>query len=243
MAHEAEADAIELWRIDLDRAAVAVADLWHALALRPIALAGPADGRRLTAHKALRLLLARQFGTDAAVVPFVTGTGGKPHLPSDPIEFNLSHSGPVALVALSRCGPIGIDVEALRPLPLAQARRQIIEAAAITVADGCDLDSGTSYEALSLQAWVRLESVAKASGEGIGTLLQRLDVRPGRPAPSIVTEGRNATAVALDLEAGAGFVAAAASFRNCLPALRAAKLRTLPETAADLAVLIGRPTP
>jgi 4'-phosphopantetheinyl transferase len=74
-----------------------------------------ADRRRYAiAHGALRLLLARYLGQDPHDLVFATGTHGKPRLASAPaIEFNLTHSGDLALIALARNRAVGVDIESL----------------------------------------------------------------------------------------------------------------------------------
>ncbi|MHB8532292.1 MAG: 4'-phosphopantetheinyl transferase family protein [Solirubrobacteraceae bacterium] len=60
----------------------------------------------------LRLLLARYSGEAAARLELRHGANGKPWLAkAGAPQFNLSHSGPIALYAFSAEGPVGVDVE------------------------------------------------------------------------------------------------------------------------------------
>ena len=62
---------------------------------------------------ALRGILGQALGSDPAELVFEFGEHGKPRLapPHDGLHFNLSHCHDLALVALSRSGPLGIDLE------------------------------------------------------------------------------------------------------------------------------------
>ncbi len=239
MASSADRDAIEIWRIDLDAAALPVDVLWQDLSLAAVGLPVAGERWRRTAHQSLRLVIGRHIGFDAAMAGFVIGPGGKPELPGHAIDFSLAHCGPLALVAVSRCGPVGVDVEAARAFELSDARRAVLETAAIEVADGCDL-AAIEGDARTLQAWVRLEAVAKASGEGIGSLLERLDVRPGRARPGTPATGTPPVAIAIDVIAGEGHVAAVAGYRHSLSELLQARVRSFPADTAAILAAFGR---
>jgi 4'-phosphopantetheinyl transferase len=90
------------------------------------------------------------------------------------LDFNWSHSGEHALVAIARGIAPGIDIERRRPRPraLALARRFFDEAEAAALAA---LPDGARDEAF-LALWTAKEAVLKAHGRGIGYGLQRLRV-------------------------------------------------------------------
>lgn len=74
------------------------------------------DQRRyIVAHTALRDILAGYLHMAAADLPFAEGVNGKPcltfGLATTGIEFNLSHSHELALVAVARELAVGIDLE------------------------------------------------------------------------------------------------------------------------------------
>jgi phosphopantetheinyl transferase len=73
---------------------------------------------RLTASSsALRRVLAVYLGEEPARIRLERGEHGKPRLadPQGRLRFNLSHSGEIALVAVSGEFEVGVDVEAVRP--------------------------------------------------------------------------------------------------------------------------------
>ena len=72
--------------------------------------------RYLAAHGALRLLLADYLACDPLSLRVGTHENGKPFLEGARLEFNLSHSGAVALIAVARSRQVGVDVEQLRPM-------------------------------------------------------------------------------------------------------------------------------
>lgn len=73
--------------------------------------------RRLfvVSHAAVRAILARYLNTPAASIEFTSGINGKPSLvpawAASGIEFSLSHSHGVALVAVARNCAVGVDIE------------------------------------------------------------------------------------------------------------------------------------
>src|SRR5438094_222037 len=67
---------------------------------------------------ALRVLLGRYLNTAPRDLQFSYGSNGKPTLaPSACLQFNASHSGDLALFAFTTDCEIGIDVEAVHPMP------------------------------------------------------------------------------------------------------------------------------
>ena len=118
------------------------------------------DGDRerwMRAHTALRLILARFTETPAADIRFAIGPHGKPALISGGvecgIEFNLSHSGVWAMIAVTRGAPVGVDIERIR---------ENVNMAALWRRIGIDDASGS--EADLFHAWTRREAMTKAVG-------------------------------------------------------------------------------
>ncbi|HEY6729935.1 MAG TPA: hypothetical protein VI039_02805 [Solirubrobacterales bacterium] len=70
-----------------------------------------------TAADPLRRVLAVYLGEEPARIQLEKGEHGKPRLAGNepPLKFNLSHSGDLALVAVSGANEMGVDVERLRP--------------------------------------------------------------------------------------------------------------------------------
>lgn len=146
------------------------------------------DARRFIVCRArLRQLLGARLSVRPESVELVYGARGKPALANsgrNSPRFNLSHRDDLAVYALSSGGggEVGVDVEAIRPLPDADAiaarffsRR---EHAAYRALDPCDRPLGF------FQCWTRKEAFVKALGEGLSHPLDSFDVSlaPGAPA-------------------------------------------------------------
>lgn len=137
---------VDVWRVDLDdRAESAKADTLDAL------------------HE----ILARYLPGGRQAVEIERSASGKPYLskPGIPLRFNLSHCRDLALVAVSACCELGVDVERIRSVgdPLRLARR------ALSDADIAMLEKLPSDRQLAafLDLWTQLEARQKAFGRGI----------------------------------------------------------------------------
>jgi 4'-phosphopantetheinyl transferase len=141
------------------------------------------DRRHYAACRAiLRYLLGAYLGADPRALKFESGAAGKPFIANAPIAFNVSHSGSHALVAISRCGEIGVDIEAHRPLPDRDAlARQCFSPREVRCLQS--LPDGTRTEAF-FTCWSRKEAFVKAVGDGLSYPLETFDVTfaPGEVA-------------------------------------------------------------
>jgi 4'-phosphopantetheinyl transferase len=104
------------------------------------------------ARSALRAILSRYAGVAPEALGFVYGPHGKPALSSaSNIEFNLSHAGDWALIAVAGPVPVGVDIERIRPhIDMAALLRRLGESVP---------PDGDLY-----QAWTRREARSKAAG-------------------------------------------------------------------------------
>ena len=178
--------ALELWCVDTRASGPALRGLEQSVPLlsdwercRAATFADAAQAQEwLAAHIALRVVLERALGHAARGVTFVRAAQGKPRLEGAPIAFSLSHVPGLALIALARDGIVGVDVEWTRAVRVREPRRTRIEEAGAAINPSDPLPAGG--DARFLQAWVRLEAVAKAEGCGIGRLLKRLGISGDR---------------------------------------------------------------
>lgn len=142
--------------------------------------------RWLVSRAGLRDILAKYCGTRPSAVRFGTEPTGKPVLSGEKasaaLHFNLSHSGTIAAVAVSKAGPVGVDVEYLRPISdWHQVARRFFSASESsllsTVQEG-------QRELAFYCCWTRKEAVIKATGDGLSAELDSFDVslEPGEPA-------------------------------------------------------------
>ena len=141
--------------------------------------------RFIVAHAGMRLLLGHYLQQPPASIQFSYGPQGKPALAagSEPgLEFNLTHSANLALVAVTRGASIGVDLEHLTLVP---------DADALVARFFCPREQ-VAFKRLSasqrtlafFNLWTRKEAWLKATGEGIGHLLGQVEVSflPGQPA-------------------------------------------------------------
>ena len=132
----------------------------------------------------LRRLLAGYGGTQPDSLEFTYGPQGKPALSGSAagLQFNVAHSGDLVLVAVTRSGVVGVDVEEVRTL--ADCEELV---ARFFSADECSKFRGLPAEekpAAFFNLWTRKEAWLKATGEGITHLLNQVEVSflPSEPA-------------------------------------------------------------
>lgn len=167
---------LHLWRLD-----TAGDDPWDWQA--QMALLDPAQTRRaagmlhaghrqrwVQAQAGLRRILAGYLVRPPGSLAFVRGVAGKPALhptndPAGTLEFNLTTTGDLALVAVSAGFAVGVDCEWIRP------RRDLLAVAhrmfpAHTAAALAALPEGERELAFH-RAWTALEADAKYDGRGL----------------------------------------------------------------------------
>lgn len=127
--------------------------------------------RRELAHLAQGVLLARYLGMTPAMLELERGAGGKPRLRGEPLQFNLSHSERLALVAVASVLPVGVDVQAPHP----NASKPWFATRICTAREYAHFHEAPGPEDL-LRLWVRKEAVIKARGEGSYMAVGELDV-------------------------------------------------------------------
>lgn len=132
--------------------------------------------RYTTAHATLRHLLAQQGAPAAADrLELREGPLGKPWLAQQPgLRFSLSHSQGLALIAIGRHGPLGADIERLRPMPDALGLARCCLTPRENAALG-RLPRAHRDRAL-LTCWTRKEACLKATGLGLQVPLRMLEV-------------------------------------------------------------------
>ncbi len=132
---------------------------------------------------ALRLLLGRYLAVRPCCVPFSYGPKGKPRVEGRrEIQFNVAHSGSMALLGFTLGCEIGIDLEQIRPLQNA-----------LEIADRffC-VEEATELASLSAELrerafflyWTAKEACIKALGEGLAAPLDafRVTTHPNEQA-------------------------------------------------------------
>ena len=143
--------------------------------------------RWVAARWALRRTLSQYLGVEPAAVALEVGENGKPRaVVGEGLEFNLSHSGGLALVAVAE-REVGVDVELIAPrqdLPaLAERALPAADASAVRAASADD------RAAVFYGAWTRYEARLKCLGSGLGSVpswdrvtVEDIEVAPGYAA-------------------------------------------------------------
>jgi 4'-phosphopantetheinyl transferase len=113
--------------------------------------------RWIRARSALRSILGHSSGIPAAEIRFSLGPHGKPAIAQGGgVEFNLSHSGAWAMIAVSREVPVGIDIEHIREK--VDMKVLLARLGERNLPDG---------ETDLYRAWTRREAMTKAAGCGL----------------------------------------------------------------------------
>jgi len=131
----------------------------------------------VVARGVLRMLLGDYLKLEPSAVRLTYSAHGKPALSADhasDLQFNLSHSGSLALIAFTRGARIGVDIERIRPefdgQRIADRFFTETEAAALRA---CPDSLRTRRFA---RQWTRKESFIKAHGEGLSYPLNAFSV-------------------------------------------------------------------
>lgn len=167
----------------------------------------------ILAHGALRILLGNYTNTDAREIQLTYGPQGKPRVDAEPLDFNISHSGDIALLAFTRGCELGIDIEQVRPLPeMYDIARNFFTP---EETEELLLLPIEQRQRAFYRCWTRKEACIKAHGGGLSIPLNsfRVTLAPDISAKFVSLErnGRGTTPLTLvDLTISPEFVAALA---------------------------------
>jgi len=160
----------------------------------------------------LRHILSKYLGQSPCEFVFCYNSYGKPALVSTSgehlLHFNVSHSGRLALYAITPCLEVGVDIELVRPV---EDAKDIVKH---FFSNQEKVDFITLPERMKQQAfytcWTRKEAYIKARGEGLSYPLDKFSVSmiPNQPARLLQTNGDNNKWSLRAILPGAGYVAA-----------------------------------
>ncbi len=163
------AKQLHLWRIDLNETDEELETVLSEEEQARIKRLHKAQDRTrfIKARGAMRLLLGCYLATPPEELSFVYGPRGKPFLasPASVLTFNLTHTGNMALLAISREAAIGIDLEQVREKPNfhAIAGRVFDE----TIQQELSPLEGVALAEAFFFHWTAYEARMKAIGNGI----------------------------------------------------------------------------
>ena len=131
--------------------------------------------RYVIGRTALRRVLANVLGLQPEQVPIIRGARGRPGLAGDPrIDFNVSHTGDVALIGVTDGGRVGVDVErADRTINVDGISRKFLTDNERALLAPMDADAARRTV---LTLWTCKEAMSKATGDGLSAPFARIDV-------------------------------------------------------------------
>jgi 4'-phosphopantetheinyl transferase len=176
-------DEVHLWCVALDKVAPAQQRLELILSdgerERAARFHFSKDRECFTATRALlRTILAAYLACDPKDLVFRYSEKEKPSLNSGysgtPVEFNVSHSGTIGLLAFTRGRQLGVDVERIRADfdHEAIARRFFSEHELRQLASLPPAERDRGF----FRCWTRKEAFIKATGSGLSVPLHQFDV-------------------------------------------------------------------
>lgn len=140
--------------------------------------------RYIVGRASLRQILSAYLGVAPDRIGFSYGPHGKPALafPREPLTFNVSHSGDLALYAVSWDRRVGVDVERARHVDDLQG----LAAQVFAPAEREELASLPVDQRASafFEGWTRKEAFIKAVGDGLSHPLHTfvVSLNPAKPA-------------------------------------------------------------
>lgn len=224
-------NGVQVWRVDLDCAEAVRTELYSYLSTdeRDRAARFKFEHHRhhfIAARGYLRLILAAFLSQPPVSLVFEYGDRGKPflatsprpHAPTPPLYFNVSHSGGVALYAISGDRPVGIDIEAIRTVSSIAdlAQRFFFAEEAAVIKNLVPPQQETAF----FRGWTRKEAYLKATGDGLAGL-ESIPVTLLTPAsahtPTQMSIGENWWLTDVELEPGfVGAIAVSMAMPNAI---------------------------
>jgi 4'-phosphopantetheinyl transferase len=127
----------------------------------------------------LREMLGSLLGAPAAAVPIILGLHGKPALAraaqAGTLRFSMAHCDDLLLVAVTRLGDVGVDVERIREIERWARVADRVFGSSDRAALGREIANGDDPSEVFFRIWCRGEAELKAIGCGISGLSAHRD--------------------------------------------------------------------
>lgn len=143
-----------------------------------------------------------------ACVSFSYGAFGKPELDRSEVQFNVSHSRGMGMIAVTRGREVGCDIERIDPEFGSEniperffSPAEVAALRALPLAQQCDA---------FFRCWTRKEAFIKACGMGVSLALDSFDVSLGPDQPAALLRGADGWSLQA-VDAPEGFAAAVAA--------------------------------
>ncbi len=157
--------------------------------------------RFIAAHSWLRRILSAYLDTPPAAIAFAYSAHKKPYLPSSGIfsvQFNLSHSGDMAVCAITSNHPVGIDIEEIKKTNYTDLAKRFFSADEYNMLiQSPEENQATIFYAI----WVRKEAILKATGKGLSIPLNKFTVSIQTSVSHIELENQSWSLLPLSIHA------------------------------------------
>lgn len=191
------ADRVDVWRIPTSVDEEAVSQFHAVLSEAQKARAARmrvAEKRcqYIIAQGLTRMLIGTIVGTAAESLEFDRGPKGKPYLGGEfadtGIQFNMTHTSHMALIAITMNREVGVDIERIRDnLQWEKLARRYFSPQ--EYGEFSSLPESERLRAF-FTCWTRKEAVLKAIGTGLGGGLASFDVSIGPQSPPALLDNR-----------------------------------------------------
>jgi len=158
---------VDIWRIELDRITATISILSTSEQERINRFQTETLRQRgIAVRNGLRNILGGYLDCRPGEIEFKSADNGKPYLATKKITFNLSHSGPFALIAVHQQEQLGIDIEKIKQRNnISAIASRVLPPATVEI-----LNSITEPEQRNIEftrAWTAFEARQKMTGNGI----------------------------------------------------------------------------
>ena len=185
-------DEVHVWKVDLSASVADVRLLSRDEHERAARFHFEKDRQHFkAARSALRIILGRYVKVPPGSLEFGQTEYGKPFLTNPEaagVLFNLSHSGEIAVIAVTRDREVGVDVEFARPdFATNEVAEHFFSVAEIYTLSGLEPHLRTQA---FFNCWTRKEAYVKARGEGLSMPLDVFDVSLAPDVPAAMLSNR-----------------------------------------------------
>lgn len=142
--------------------------------------------RFIVARAMLRFILARYLSTPPHQLEFSYNSHGKPALScTTDLQFNLSHSGELALLAIGKTHPLGIDLEHFSTRPYQGIAQHLFSPLEIQALAGV---ANHIKPMIFFHIWAQKEAFIKACGLGLAYPTQTFNVPTFPPSHHVILD-------------------------------------------------------
>lgn len=178
---------IHIWRVDLHRIDFEGKMDFQLPEIELLAAGNrqlEADCKRYIASRyVLRSLLGRYTGRNPGELEFTTNSYNKPFLKDSKLQFNLTHSDNIIIIAIGYADELGVDVEHIKPAAqLLQIMKRIFSP--VEVHELMKNDQQQLLKAF-YTGWTKKEAYVKAKGKGLSIPLKSFAIGSGNEAAII----------------------------------------------------------